>query len=76
MWKDFFLKGTIVIASITAATFWFWSSSVEIPNQMDGFIAGLHKASQLSAYAAIAAGVAALFEAFRFIREWFPTRSD
>ena len=76
MWKDFISRLVIALASLAAAIFWFWSSMVGISNNQDTFIAELQWASQLSAYAAFAAGVAATVGFISFIREWVPTRSD
>ncbi len=48
------------IAAITAAVFWFWASSVDVPNDIDKIIGALQWASQLNSYAAMTAGVAAV----------------
>jgi len=59
-----------VVASVAAAVFWFWSSSVSISNNLESFITDLQWASELNSYAAMAASIAALAAAVRFYREW------
>ncbi len=48
------------IAAITAAVFWFWASSVPVPDDNDNFISVLQWVSRLNSYAAFATGVAAI----------------
>ena len=48
------------IVAITAAVFWFWASSVPVPEDTDNFINVLQWVSRLNSYAAAAAGVAAV----------------
>jgi|AP95_1055475.scaffolds.fasta_scaffold328539_2 hypothetical protein len=66
----------ITVASLSAAGFWFWSSAVGLSDNQDTFIADLQCASRLSAYAATAAGFAAVAGAIRFIRKWNHPRFD
>lgn len=73
-WTGWLPQFVIVLASIAAAVFWFWSSAVGISNNQDTFIADIQWASQLSAYAALAAGVAAFVGAFKFFWEWGVTK--
>ncbi len=48
------------IAAVTAAVFWFWASSVHVPDDIDNFISVLQWVSRLNSYAAFATGVAAV----------------
>jgi len=70
MWKDWLPQLVIALASLTAAVFWFLSSAVDISNNQDTLIAEIQRASELSGYAAFAAGIAAFVVAISFIREW------
>jgi len=49
-----------VIAAAFAAFFWFWASVIEVPDNIDTFIAALHQVSRVNAWGATAAGVAAV----------------
>lgn len=75
LWRDWLPQVVIVFASAAAGGFWVWSSLVGIRNNQDTFIADLQRASELSAYAAIAASVAAFAGAYRFNRKWEITDS-
>ena len=64
------LQGGSVVAGIVSAVFWFWSAAVSLPSidiRWDGgaplFAAALKHQSNLSAVAAICAGVAVLLQA-------------
>ena len=57
------------IAALAAAGFWFWSSTVPFPKvttleSLDDVYPKLRAQSQRSAYAAMCAGLAALFQVF------------
>jgi len=70
-------SGLAVISSLLAALFWFLSASVSEPEtNLDTLIVVIEKASQLSAYAAICAGVAALFAFYNFFFMWNATSWD
>lgn len=67
---DNFAVALAALSSLVAASFWIWSSRVEIPNNMDTFIAALQLANRLSGYAALAAAVAAFCGLFLCVRRW------
>ena len=69
---DMVVAGVGAVAGITAAAFWLWASLVNIPDNMDTFIAALQWASRLSAYGAGAASLGALCAAFLFGRQIWP----
>jgi hypothetical protein len=52
--------GVGVIASIFAATFWFWASVLKVPDNIDTFIPALQEISQVNAWGAGAASVAGI----------------
>ena len=62
------IAGIGTVAALVAALFWFWSSMITVPDNINTFIGKLQKISRLSAYAAMAAGVAAICGAIVF---WF-----
>jgi hypothetical protein len=56
------------LAALAAAALWFWASLIEVPNNQDTFIGALQRISRLNAFAATAAGVAAICAALALIR--------
>jgi hypothetical protein len=56
------------LAALAAAGLWFWASLIEVPNNQDTFIEQLQRISRLNAYAAAAAGVAAICAALALVR--------
>lgn len=54
------LGGVGVVATALAAIFWFWASVIEVPDNIDTFIAALQHVSRVNALGATAAGVAAV----------------
>ena len=70
-WIKPICSGVAAIAALSAATFWFWSASIEIPTNIDTFIVALQHASRLSSYAATSAGVAAICAVIHFVDEWW-----
>ena len=65
------VAGIGTVAALVAAFFWFWSSMITVPDNIDTFIGELQRISRLSSYGAIAAGVAAICGAIWF---WFGPR--
>jgi hypothetical protein len=52
--------GMGVIAAAFAAFFWFWASVIEVPDDIETFIAALQQVSRVNAWGVTAAGVAAV----------------
>jgi hypothetical protein len=46
-----------VIAAAFAAFFWFWASVIEVPDNIDTFIAALHQVSRVNAWGGTSGGV-------------------
>lgn len=69
-----FLTIAIALFSLAAASFWFWSSLIEIPPNQDTFVSALQQASRFSSYAAGSAAVAAICQAILFYRRRNETR--
>ena len=68
---DTVVSGLGIAASILAAGLWLSSSLVTVPDNIDTFIDALRLQSQLSAYAAGSATVAAICAAIVFFRHSF-----
>ena len=62
------VAGVGTAAALVAAIFWFWSAMKTVPDNIDTVIGELQRISRLSAYGAIAAGIAAICGAIVF---WF-----
>lgn len=62
------LDVVIVLAAMTAAVFWFWASTITVPDNIDTFVNVLQRIGRLNALAAASAGVAATCGAIVF---WF-----
>jgi hypothetical protein len=58
------IGGIAVLASVLAAGLWFWASMLEVPDNIDTFIAALQRIGHINAWAAFAAGIAATCAAF------------
>ncbi len=62
------IAGIGTVAALVAAVFWFRSSMITVPDNMDTFIDELQRISRFSAYGATSAGIAAICGAIVF---WF-----
>ena len=63
------VSGLGVVAGVVAAYWWLRASLVDMPDNIDTFIAALQLASRFNAYGATAAVVGALCAAFLFARQ-------
>jgi hypothetical protein len=61
------IGGVGVMAAALAAFFWFWAPVIEVPDNIDAFIAALQHISRVNAWGATAAGVAAVCAAITWL---------
>ena len=66
---DIFVSGIGALAALVAAGFWISASLVNVPDNIDTFIAALQRASRRSSYAAFSAAVAAICGAILFAQQ-------
>jgi hypothetical protein len=57
-----------VMTTLAAGAFWLWVSLIPVPDNLDTFIGDLQRISQINAYGAGCACVAALCGAYTFAR--------
>ena len=57
-----------VLSTFAAGAFWLWASLIPVPDNLDTFIGDLQRISQINAYGAGCACVAALCGAYTFAR--------
>ena len=69
-----FLTIAVALFSLAAASFWLWSSLIDIRPNQDTFVSALKQASLFSSYAAGSAAVAAICQAILFYRRRNETR--
>lgn len=65
--ENILVAGLAALASLVAAVFWFMASLVEVRPDLEVIVADMHRVSELNAYAATAAAVAALCSIFLFV---------
>jgi hypothetical protein len=58
-----------LVASLAAAVLWLWGSLIEVPDDIDTIVGELQRIGQVSAWAAMAALVAAECAAYGFWRK-------
>jgi hypothetical protein len=57
-----------VLSTFMAGVFWLWVSLIPVPDNLDTFIGDLQRISQINAYGAGCACVAAICGAYTFAR--------
>jgi len=58
-----------IFAALAAATLWWWASVIEVPDNIDTFIAELQRISRINAWGARPATIAALCAAYASARD-------
>lgn len=62
------VSGVGAVAALFAAVLWFYASIIQVPDNIDTFIAALQRVSRVNAYGAMFATVAAVCASILF---WF-----
>jgi hypothetical protein len=65
--ENILVAGLAALASLAAEFFWLWASLIEVRDDANYIIADMQRVSELNAYAAISAAVAALCLLFPFV---------